>query len=175
MNISPDKGIVSKEDDMLVAILWITYLEKVDFMDFVFWRKKIIIGLYKTKIPRVERKLSHSERLIAEFGLNRHIKKIDRPSELRLSDFLKKAFPNKYIIIITPDLETDGVKQVIAINDKIPMQEKTADSFSDIFSFLKSHIKKLEIIAKCIPEVAKKWYIPDLWKISLVFWLMSFL
>lgn len=156
LNIKPVTGNVKSAVEILMEISETTYLNKFDLLLLNFLYKKFFIGSYKNIIPSVDRKLSHSEMLIAEFGLNRHIKKIDRPSELRLSDFLKKAFPNKYIIIITPDLETDGVKQVIAINDKIPMQEKTADSFSDIFSFLKSHIKKLEIIAKCIPEVAKK-------------------
>ena len=114
------------------------------------------IGLYKNIIPSVDRKLSHSEMLMAEFGLNKQIKNTARPKEFRLSGFLKKVFPIKYIIIIIPDFEADGVKQVIAINDKIPMQEKIVEIFCDIFNFLKIHIKNSENMAICIPEVANK-------------------
>ena len=156
LNIKPVTGNVKSAVEILMEISETIYLNKFDLLLLNFLYKKFFIGSYKNIIPSVDRKLSHSEMLMAEFGLNKQIKNTARPKEFRLSGFLKKVFPIKYIIIIIPDFEADGVKQVIAINNKIPMQEKTADSFSDIFNFLKSHVKKLEIIAKCVPEVAIK-------------------
>ena len=155
LNIKPVTGNVKSAVEILMEISETIYLNKFDLLLLNFLYKNFFIGSYKNIIPSVDRKLSHSEMLMAEFGLNKQIKNTARPKEFRLSGFLKKVFPIKYIIIIIPDFEADGAKQVIAINNKIPMQEKIAEIFCDIFNFLKIHIKNSENIATCIPEVAK--------------------
>ena len=97
-----------------------------------------------------------------ESGFTNNMTNNAKLRELIESSLLEKNFAAQLIIIIIPDLTTDGVNPIIDMKNATKKKHIIWDAFLFILNKDKKLFKIWTIMAKWNPETAKKWKIPAL-------------